>query len=373
MHVGVLGWRAEGLLRNMKSTQKAFGKSRLIICCQQKDIKRVSEAVDGALVFSPEGAEGVFPKGDSERNGSIGHARNLILLSSIAIGRQENIVLLDDDISPDDKTAKAFDSAFSKYDLVQGNYVGSSGNGIYSLVYFFDLLSDQDRPDFERLVKNAVCGAVPSPKKAPSVAGLAGGLAGLSAAIKAKNCFASFNDYSFDDHFYEFSTRYIFPEGRFMGHSTAESDIPVALHDAENGKPGKLVDNFVRHVRSAIVESYFYFRLSGCLPRIVGGKHALVRTGEFDPNAVAKEILASAVEKFRMAAQSHVPRFEADPELQKQLLRIASLHDDDFFVPQDALSREWDEFEAERAWFFEACRKCEKEGSGISERLLSGR
>jgi hypothetical protein len=189
-----------------------------------------------------------------------------------------------------------------------------------------------------------------------------GGLLALSPRFKAKNAFAP-TPYPFDDHFFDFSSRFLFPPFRFMDGSEPDEEIPLAVHSAARSESAsKMVDAFVKDVKASAVESYFYFRLSGCLPKIVGGRHVLVKADGFDAENAAKSAMEdAAVAKFSLAARNHL-LLGAEGELAEQLERIATLGFGDFFVPQEELEAEWRHFEAERAWLANASERCGRGG-----------
>ena len=352
----------------------AFSGCRFLVCCEKGREGEVSSLLPQATVFSPQAFAAAAGIEGTKRDNSIGHARNAIQLASLCLDPQAGLVLLDDDIIAGGHARAAFERAFVKYDLVQGSYAsGYSGNKIYALVYFFDLLSSlEDRAGEDARVERALRGAVEIPQVGnEGLHSLAGGLAGISCALKAKNPFAP-THYLFEDHFYEFSSRYLFRPMRFMGYGTSPGDIPPAIHNRQlSGSAGKLVDDFVQGVRSAVVESYFYFRLSGAVPKLAGGRHALVRTESFAAGeAAGRAMEEAAVEKFRQAAAFHSQRFGG--QAREQLERIARLSPDDFLVPQQELEQEWECFREEREWLQHAAARCRSNGSEIFAGLAGG-
>ena len=369
-HICLLNWNMRALAASVPSLLENFGNRKFIVC--SSDVKKteglLSEIPD-KLVFSPSQLDSRLGREEYSRANSIGHCRNLMFLASACVSPSAPLVLLDDDIITSAQTRRAFQSAFSKYDLVQGLYEGASGNKIYALVYFFDLLSEgEGTPDFEERVKRALCGFSEIKREGRQpLSSMPGGLAGISGALKGRNCFAP-TSYPFDDHFFEFSSRFLFPSLRFMPPDAAAGDIPVAVHNmAEGSDPDALVSNFVREVRSSIVESYFYFRLSGCAPRLVGGRHTLARVSGFDAGAAASEACRNAaLEKFRQVASFHIAR-ASSPLLQAQLERIINLSVEDFLVPIDELGEEWGFLEEERAWFGLAAKQCKASGAQLLE------
>jgi len=379
-HAGLLAWNLPSLKSSAQSIAKSFGGCRLLACCERGKEKEVEGILEGAgrkSIFSPPAFDSAVGMGSAGRENSIGHARNTLLLASLCLDGKAGIALLDDDILPGASAHEAFGRAFEKYDLVQGAYTGGySGNKIYSLVYFFDMLSElaaSKSPELEARVEKALFGAVPVPQASgqAKLAATTGGLVGISGALKARNHFAP-TPYPFDDHFFEFSSRFLFPSMRFMGENTQPSDIPSASHNmADGASQSRLVDNFIREVRASIVEKYFYFRLSGSLPMLKDGRHVLVKAESFgDEAAAAAAMQEAALPKFQPAAEFYQSRLQGG-ELGRQLERIAALSIRDFIVPQGELEAEWGHYESERAWFSRASEQCRLRGKEVAGALFA--
>jgi hypothetical protein len=165
--------------------------------------------------------------------------------------------------------------------MVQGKYEGSMGNGIYMLVRFLEFLEGwEETAENLRQAQTMLSGVVSRGREEAGVRGAVGGLLGISTPLLCANAFAP-TSYPFDDHFYEFSSRHQFKGMKFMDGGTSEEDIPLAEHRAEPSGQGKLVSHYALYVKSAIVENYCCFRLSGAVPSPqAGGK--LARMEKFD-------------------------------------------------------------------------------------------
>ena len=363
-NIGVLAWNMDALRQSADSIGKASEGMPLFACTSNEARCRLH--LESARVFTPRKLDSLLGY-EGARAESIGHCRNLLSLASICIGPASPLVMLDDDVHPSSRTFASFRSAFAAYDLVQGSYSGAPGNNIYSLVFFFDFLADGKIDGAMR----ALCGSAEAGTGHPGkgLHSLAGGIAGISPALLGKNAFAP-TRYRLEDHFFEFSSRFIFPSLRFMGSEALEGDIPCAEHDRARGKrTTALVDGYLLDVKSAIVEKYFYFRLTGKLQIIINGKHCLVRIGRFDLENVAMETYAaSAVEKFKSAAHFYLKKPNGQA-IESELSRIASLEIGDFLVPQAELEREWAAFEAERNWLSAAYQTCRRDGERIAREI----
>jgi len=361
MHICILAWNKEEFLKNLKTTANEFGGSELLVCTKEENCSDLTQALSGhdffCKVFCPKQVDAVL--GKSQLPNSIGHTRNQLLLMSAALAPSEPLVLLDDDIRIEPGTKGRFTGAFSKCDFVQGKYAGAVGNRIYSLVHFFEILEGGVCPGFEERVQSGLRGVVWAQIR-EGLSGTAGGLMGVGRKLKVQNFFAP-TKYPFDDHFFEFSSRFLFRTFSFMGNDTLENDVPVGIHDAKPGAASKLLDDFVLYVKSAIVEDYFYYRLSGCIPKIVGGRHVLVKTSGFDSeHALVEKMREAAVSKFQAAALHYVGKYEI-PGLDLQLGRLAGLGESDFFVGTGELEGEWQNYLDEKEWFNSAARLVEKD------------
>ncbi|MBM3229276.1 hypothetical protein FJZ26_02495, partial [Candidatus Parvarchaeota archaeon] len=316
IHVGILGWRPESLEKTIGAVAKSFAESKFIICCKQQDMAKTADlakqAGADALVFSPQearnslGAPGALGCGQEI---TIGAKRNLLQLASAALDSHMPLVLLDDDVLPDGATSRAFAASFAKYDLVQGRYSGSIGNKIYAAVRFFEILSELSASqEFEALVDNGLRGVVSAGAQSRSLASATGGLLGISENLLAQNCFAP-TSYMFDDHFFEFSSRYLFRSLRFMGEGTAPDEIPIAIHRSLPASHRKLVDDYILYVKAAVVESYYYFRLCGSIPVVRNSRHALQPAQGFDARQhTLRAMQEAALEKFQAAARGQLSK-----------------------------------------------------------------
>lgn len=369
-NAGVLAWNMDALRSSASAINGAFPGCPLLACASKEGEQECRRLLPSATVFTPQGMDALLGYG-GQRSDSIGHCRNLLQLASICMGPQRPLSMLDDDVHPSAQTRAAFESAFSAYDLVQGSYMGDQGNRIYALAGFFDLLSQgEGAPSFWEKAHSALCGSAAAVAgaeagQAPALHSLAGGLAGISPALLGRNAFAP-TRFRLEDHFFEFSSRFLFPSLSFMGKGVPEQSIPRAMHmRAASSSPNFLVDGYLLDVQSAIVESYFYFRLSGALPKIMGGSHRLVRASGFDPIAAAQETCNdAALEKFKSAAEFYQGKFQ-DAALSRELSRIALLSVEDFIVPQGELEREWESFEEERQWLALSSIQCRRDGQKI--------
>jgi|GEM_PF-3488893 len=350
--VSILAWRADVLERSLPSMKAAFQSPSLFACCQQKDLQKVREM--GIFAFSAQGANDFFR---CEQNGTeltIGHKRNLMQLSSLALGSSP-LVFLDDDVQPEADCESKFSSAFSKYSLVQGAFTGCIGNGLYIPVYFFDhLLEHSKDANFAAVSDSMLRGVVRAHFAPASLRGITGGIFGVSAALKCRQAFFP-TKYQFDDHFFEFCCRHNFPSLKFMDGSTSPAEIPVAEHSTvPSPSTSKLVDHYILYVKSAIVESHSYFRLCGRIPMLINGRHTLVKLGRFDAQEECSRICAeAALDKFRAAAEHHLQAGFGEP-IDSQLHRFVSLGEKDLFVPQEELEAEWENFKMEMEWIKEA-------------------
>lgn len=374
LHIGILGWRKESLAQTMPSVVSAFPGARLIICHRKEDAGAIRKmcgmsGAGGAVLFSPAefGAALFAPALEGEL--PVGRKRNLLQLASHSLSPGAGLILLDDDIFPDAATAEAFGRSFKKYDLVQGRYRGSADNKIYALVHFFEILeSGPGTPDFQERVRLGLRGEVQKPKSSPGLSSPPGGLLGISPRLLLRNCFAP-TAFMFDDHFFEFSSRFSFRELSFMGDGTADGEIPAATHRTIPGAKTKLVDDYVLYVKGALVETYFYFRLAGAIPVVAGGKHVLIRAPSFDAKAHLKRIISeAALEKFQRASR-HYLEGAADGELAEELERLAALSEADFFVGEESLGEKWASFENERAWLANASVKTRGDAGSALENL----
>ncbi len=349
-----MGWRPESLKKTLSSVTGTFNKSEIIICVPDKGLTYPSISNSKQpIVLTLQLANKEFGYGGaSERATSFGHVRNLLLLISNSLDRSQSIIFFDDDVIPNEQTKVAFQNALQKYDLVQGKYSGCGGNYVYSMVSFFSLLEQTrwNQTEFTQRAREFLGGAAPLPERTAGISGLAGGVMGISSRFKTKMCFAP-TRYRIEDHFFEFSSRFLLRGFRFMDDKTSLSDIPIAFHDKTAGSENSLVEGYTHEVKGAIIEKYLYFRLSGCLPAIVNGSHALIQTDDFDIEEITGKTLHEvALEKFKFAAEhwlsKNPPMFIA-----QQLQRIARLTEKDFHLSRRELDSEWLAFEKERTWF----------------------
>jgi hypothetical protein len=375
MHACLLCWRPVALEQSAPALLSAFQESGFLALCQSKDKGQVHRILSskagkkGQHVFSRENADEAFQSPDGWRNRSIGHTRNLLQLASLSLGQQE-IVFLDDDIFPEKGCEAAFSRLLPKYDLVPGFYLGCTGNGIYAMVHFFELLSSWSAsPGQKAEAEQMLRGSVRMPQRQAKPHAVAGGLFGISRRLSCQACFFP-TSYPFDDHFFEFCARHEFPALRFMGAAAAGAHLPEAEHCTIPGKEGKLVDNFILYIRSAIVENYAYFRLSGCLPKLVNGHHALVRASGFDAEKMCWEICGqSALDKFKSAAGHYLSLGLGEP-IETQLRRLQAISEKELFVPQEELEAEWAAFEGEKEWFFSAKEKIQQGPARVCGKLF---
>lgn len=345
--VSILAWRPQVLAQCLPSIKAELG-STLHACCQQKDLQRLRKM--GISAFSAEDANEFFKYEHASLKFSIGHWRNLMQLASAALGNAP-LVLLDDDVQPQAGCAQAFSSSFQKYSLVQGAFTGCIGNGIYMLVHFFDLLLEhKNDSDFASTADLMLRGVVSAHTSPSSLRGATGGLLGIGASLKCRQAFFP-TKYPFDDHFFEFCCRHSFPHLKFMNEITIPFEIPVAEHNTiPSPSTSKLVDHYILYVKSAIVESYSYYLLCGQIPKLVNGRHALVKPLSFSPEQVCSQTAQeAALEKFKKAAEYHLQAGFGEP-IASQLRRVAALEEKDFFVQQEELEAEWENFKSEGEW-----------------------
>ena len=343
-----------------------FPGCHFLVCCEKGKEQAIDDILSGIAsksVFTPQSLARALGMSGGRQENSIGHCRNLLQLASACANPLLGMLMLDDDVLPTQQTRNAFLLSFPKYDLVQGAYSCETGNRIYALVRFFQTLEQGEKG--KKLLDALCCERIGAEPTAPGLHSLAGGLAGISSRLLLKNAFAP-TDYRFEDHFFEFSSRFLFPSMNYMGLQTAEGEIPVAGHKRAGARNhSALVDGFVGQVRASIVESYFYHCLSGCVPRLVGGQHKLVRSPSFDGAAEAKHAFdACAVGKLSSAAKFHLKDFPSG-EVGAQLSRLALLSLDDISVPLQELEAEWAAFQEEREWLSGAADACRKGGKRI--------
>ncbi len=374
MHACLLCWRPHALQQSIPQLSEAFSQSDFFAICQSKDEDKVRQIIPGAggkdpKVFSQENADEILQSPAGARSKSIGHARNLLQLASLSAGRSE-IIFLDDDIFPQKGCGEIFLQALSRFDLVPGFYQGCTGNGIYAMVHFLELLSGWSAsPEQKAEAEQMLRGVVRMPKRQAKPHGVGGGFFGVSSRLSCQVGFFP-TLYPFDDHFFEFCARHSFPQYSFMGNSAPDGELPKAEHNSLPSGQGKLVDNFILYIRSAIVENYAYFRLCGRLPKLVNGNHALVRAQGFDAGKMCEEICRqSALGKFKSAAGHYLSLGLGEP-IETQLRRIAAISEKELFVPQEELDGEWAAFQEEKEWFFGARKRVLGSGQGISSRLF---
>ncbi|MFH1257660.1 MAG: hypothetical protein V1658_01885 [Candidatus Micrarchaeota archaeon] len=167
-HIGIVSWHPDSLSQSAPAMLAAFPESQLLVCCSKPNLPE-TRALFGEkgrqLVFFPQALDRVLDYyGEHTRAESIGHCRNLIQLASVALSQDANLIYLDDDVIPGKETAEGFRRAFGEYDLVPGTYTGCSGNRIYPLVFFFQLLeTGRGTWDFEKKAGMALRGGCPNP------------------------------------------------------------------------------------------------------------------------------------------------------------------------------------------------------------------
>ncbi|VVB57884.1 Uncharacterised protein [Candidatus Anstonella stagnisolia] len=370
-NVSILAWRPDVLAQYLPGIKSEFSQSNIFACCQQKGLQKVREM--GVQAFCAEEANELFKYEEPKLQFSIAHCRNLMQLASMSLG-DAPLVLLDDDVQPQKGCESKFSSSFSKYALVQGACIGSIGNGIYMLVHFFDhLLEHSNDADFAPVADLMLRGVVRTHSPPSSLRSLIGGFLGINASLKAKQAFFP-TKYPVDDHFYEFCCRHSFPTLKFMDESTLPSEIPLTMHNTvPSNSTSKLVDHYILYAKSAIVESYSYFRLCGRIPKLINGRHTLVKIANFDPESMCSHTAAeAALEKFRAAAQYHLQTGFGEP-IDSQLKRVASLGEKDLFVPQEELEAEWENFGQEQKWMQQAQAILRQSPQNIAQALFAGK
>ncbi len=361
----MMSWDLGSFRRTFPSVRKAFPDERILLCVPEKRVDEYLEFGNEKVgIFTCERANELFDwHGEKKRESSFGHVRNLLLLASKATDKKQNLIFFDDDIVPDEGTEKSFEKAFKKYDLVCGNYSGITGNCVYGLVFFFELLHSVGWKENLNTALAYLGRAVPQKGvDLSTVHGLSGGIMGASARLRDQVLFTPTN-YHMDDRFFEFCCKFYLRGWRFMDEKTAASEIPVATHCPGAKKEGALVDGYIEQVRAAVVEKYMCFRLSGAIGRIVNGGYLLIKSEKFDQGEVAKETAReAAVEKFRQAAKYWLTRNPPDV-ISGQLERVAKLSEKDFVLKKEELEGEWQSFQDEGAWFK---KKIAEPGAGVS-------
>ncbi len=365
MHVGIVSWRSYGFADWLSAIRPSLGNEQLIVCCKEGELESYSEALakSNAIAFSPEKMHGILGWEKSGNMHTIGHCRNLILLTSQILAGHENLVFFDDDVFPSGQSIRSFRSSFEKYDLVQGNYLGDDANGIRQMVAFFGLLENAyagRTNDFSGalLCLRGKCGSMPE-LQPQELKGSAGGVLGISSRLKARMHFAP-TTYRCEDHFYEFYSRFKLKEMKFMDPGVSPEDIPLALHSRECGNLDSLVSAYLLELRSQIAEKYLYFKLAGALPAIMNGKHALVRSNHFDPTAIAEQSAQeSALQKMQTAARFYLSKNPPE-EVAQQLQRFANIKLEDFALGLAELERIYSDFKVEGEKLEEAARSRQK-------------
>ncbi len=352
MHIAISSWNFQSFSLSFPQTAKHFSDDLFLICCKKDEKGKYSEFIKTlnpqpeAILFHPEEADRIFGIPSGERSGTLGHVEDIFQLSSIAMGKDEPLVFLEDDIFPKSETRDTYARAFRKYDLVAGNFEGCTGNYVHAMVFFFDLLyksqSDFNSKSFTQKAEQFLRGVAESPEKKNAVRGISGGNSGISGKLKGKVAHAPFRKFRGEDHFFEFACKLLQPHmGYMMLGSTYADEIPAVEHRSFPGGKDALVNKFISDVRSSTVVKYLYFRTLGHVPKIVDGQFALSKLEEFDPSFQCTEAMKeSAIAKFQNAAKHYLTK-PMPEDVKAQLERIISINWEQVFVPMEELEAEW--------------------------------
>jgi hypothetical protein len=376
MHSCTINWRQENFSQFFGNLSEAHTGLK-IICCQEGQLDSCRAVASGknTLVFSPELLHEIVSAEHDCNVRSIGHCRNLLMAASILVGESEPAVFVDDDVFPDSHVFRSFAAAFGRYDLVHGKYSGDIANGLQLAVCFFGLLEEGCASGWKNANEIGRCLRGKHPQSALWGAGAAlqsapGGLMGISARLKCAMPFVP-TEYRLEDHFFEFYSRFSLPSFAFMDETVPQDLSPIARHSRKEGSADELVSGYALELRSSVAEKYLYFRLSGFLPKIIGGRHRLVRASEFDPEETARAAAAEgALQKMQAAAGFYISK-RPPQEISAQLERFLALSWEDFFVPQEKLDGLLSDFRAEQKWFFGIVNSPQDEKTKLGKNLLA--
>ncbi len=292
--------------------------------------------------------------------------RNALLLLSHALNPEENAIFFSTRVRLENTTISTYERAFWRYKLVNGFCYGATASAPYTMVKFFQMLEAQRNE--EELLQFLRGNAETVAREDVSLHGLSGMNFGIAGELKCTSHFSPHDGFS--DHFYEFTVRLSNPTMHFMDYSTQREEIPVVYLKPSMNGTSWLIDSYLSFLKYALIENYFYFKLTGCIPKLIENRHSLLKIDKFEIEEIAKAIaIESGLNLFKQAVEYYLEKTQLHEEVAKELKRVPSISTKEFLLSEEQLDREWQVYQEEGRRFYSVFKSLKSEPDKIRRKL----